>query len=270
MKFIPPVTRVDRRNYHIYKDGDNNQIPGVTTILGDGLPKKALIEWAGNATAEAAINRWDELADLPPAQRYDTLRRARYDTTDKAKRRGTEVHTYAERLVQGERVEGIPDELRGHTEAYVRFIDKFELDPILVEVVIVHYDLGYAGTLDLVADLTTSTGKRERWLLDIKTNEKGIWPETALQLAAYRYAQFYVDNQSQEQSMIPVDACGAIHITSDDAQLIPTVSGADELKQFRIAAKVRDFTKNGDGLILPPMPPKDPTPSAARLIWEDQ
>ena len=270
MKYVPPVARKETKRGHYYVDGEGQRIPGVTTVLGDGLPKKALINWAGNATAEAAINRWEELAELPPAQRLDTLKRARYDVTDKAKRRGTEVHGYAEKLVQGEEVTGIGDEIRGHVEAYVRFIDAFNLDPVLVEVVIVNYRYGYAGTLDLVADIDCPhcPGRRCRWLLDVKTNEKGIYAETALQLAAYRYADAYVDAEGNEQPMITVDHCGAIHVTSSDAVLVPTVSNHEQLAIFRIAAKVREWDKNNDDLVRAPIAaPTNKT--AARIIWEE-
>ena len=269
-RYVPPVARVETKRGHYYKDGDGQRIPGVTTILGDGLPKAALINWAANATAEAAINRWDELADLPPAQRLDALKRARYESTDKAKRRGTEVHGYAERLVQGEQVTGIPDELRGHVEGYAGFIDAFALDPVLVEVVIVNYTHGYAGTLDLVATIDCPhCSRRCTWLMDVKTNEKGIYAETALQLAAYRYSEFYVDNDGKELPMIGVDHCGAIHVTSSEALLVPTLSGPEQFKTFRIASKVREFTKANDELVLNGIRPPSSRPSTARIVWEE-
>jgi len=136
----------------------------------------------------------------------------------------------------------------------------------LVEVVIANYTYGFAGTLDLVADLTGPTGERERYLLDIKTGEKGIYAETALQLSAYRFAEFYLDTDGNEQPMIPVDNTGAIHVTADDAQLIPTVSEREQLQIFRIAQKVYEFDKDKDGLILPAL--RLPTNSTASIIWD--
>lgn len=270
MRYSPPVARVETKRGHYYKDGNGERIPGVTTILGDGLPKAALINWAANATAEAAINRWDELADLPPAERLDTLKRARYIKTDIARNRGTEVHGYAEDLVQGKQVVGVPDELRGHVEGYTRFLDAFNVQPVLVEVVIVNYTYGYAGTLDLIAEIDCPiSGGRKTWLMDVKTNEKGIYAETALQLAAYRYSEAYVDNEGIEHPMIPVDHCGAIHVTSDDAVLVPTLSGPEQFKTFRIASKVREFTKNNDELIQNSIRPPEPAKSTARIVWEE-
>jgi hypothetical protein len=267
MKFIPPVQRIDRGKTHFYVDGDQKRIPGVTTILDAGLPKPQLINWAANATAEGALNNWDTLTELPPAARLKTLQGIRYEVTNKAKNKGTQIHAYAADLVAGHQVTGIPDELRPYVEHYVRFIDTWQLDPILVEVVVVSYTHGYAGTLDLVADLTGPTGQRERYLLDIKTGEKGIYAETALQLAAYRFSEFYVDQDGNEQPMIPVEHTGAIHVTADDAQLIPTVSERDQLTTFRIAQKIYEYDKDKDGLILPAL--QLPTGSTARIIWEN-
>jgi hypothetical protein len=274
--YVPPVRRKDYKRYHIYLDGNNTRIPGVTTILG-AVPKPNLISWAATATAEGAVNRWDELADLPAAARYKALERIRYDTVNEAKNRGTDVHRIAEQIVQGQEVADIPDIIAPHIENYIRFIDTYELEPILVEVVVVHYNKGYAGTLDLVGDLTNpATKKRERWLLDIKTGEKGIFAETALQLAAYRNAQFYVDNDHHEQPMIPVDACGAINVTADDAALVPVITDDDDriiaglntFQLFQIAQRMYAYEQDKDGLIMPAT--RTETTSKYRLIREDQ
>lgn len=269
-RFVPPIRRIVTAKGHYYKDGNGQRMPGVTTILGDGVPKKALINWAANATAEWAVDNFDDLTEMTPAQRLKALQGARYAVTDKAKKRGTEVHKYAERLVKGDEVQGIPDELRGHVEAYVRFLDKFEVDPILIEATIVNYRYGYAGTLDLVADVTCADGQRRRLLLDAKTNEKGIFGETPLQLAAYRYAEFYLDDDGKEQPMVEVEGCGAILVSSDDAQLIPCTSGPDQMKSFRIAAAMRDIVNNGRDLVGSAVEPHDPNPSTARVVYQEK
>ena len=251
-KFVPPFKRRNYGRSHGYVDGNGQKMPGVTSILSDGMPKQALINWAANATAEYAIDNWDELGDQSVAQRLKTLQGARYSVTDKAKRRGTEVHGYAERLVKGEKVTGIPQELRGHVEAYVRFLDEFEVEPVIVEASIASYKYGYAGTLDLVADLTLPKVKeRVRGLWDVKTNEKGIYGETALQLAAYRYADVYLDEDGQEQPMadLGITRCGAIHVTSESARLIPTFSDEQTLRFFRYAQQIAQWSASSRDLV---------------------
>jgi hypothetical protein len=59
-----------------------------------------------------------------------------------------------------------------------------------VEFSVASYRYGYAGTGDLIAWLTVpGASVPSSWLLDVKTNRSGIYGETALQLAAYRYAE---------------------------------------------------------------------------------
>jgi hypothetical protein len=270
MKFAAPIQRIDTAKGHHYKDANGHRIPGVTTILGEGVPKPALINWAATATAEWAVDHFDELTEMSPAQRLKALSGARYETTDKAKKRGTEVHGYAERLVKGEKVADIPDMLRGHVEAYARFLDEWEVDPILIEVSVVSYRYGYAGTLDLIAELTDPTGARRTLLMDIKTNEKGIFGETALQLAAYRYADAYLDEKGKEQPMPQVDGCGAILVNSETAQLIPVTANEDQLKSFRIAAAMRDIVSGSRDLVGAALKPHDPKPTIAEIVFKEQ
>lgn len=74
--------RLERRNYgrgHGYKI-DGNKVPGVTTVLG-AMPKPALVKWAADTTAAAAVDRWDELAELPPTSRLRELDGARFAVT---------------------------------------------------------------------------------------------------------------------------------------------------------------------------------------------
>ncbi|WP_156479467.1 hypothetical protein [Gordonia sp. QH-12] len=268
-RFQAPMKRRNTGKGHYYVDANGDRIPGVTTILGDGLPKKALINWAANATAEYAIDHWDELGDMKASERLKKMQGGRYGITDKAKKRGTEVHGYAERLIQGEKVEGVPDLLRGHVEAYARFLDQFDVQPVVVEASVVNYTVGYAGTLDMIADiLDPRTREHVRILADIKTNEKGIYGETALQLAAYRYAEFLSEGDGgEERPMIEVSHCAAIHVTSDSAELIPVTAERQQFLDFRYAREIRRFDAESRDLVGAPMdPPRETT--IASIEWK--
>lgn len=255
-----PIRRVDRGKGHSYLDANGLKVPGVTTIL-KALPKDALINWAANATADAAINRWEELAALPPAARLDTLKKARYADRDAAANRGTEVHRLAEQLVHGTAV-AYPDALAGHVSAYVQFLDEFEPQPVLVEGVVMSHAHGYAGTLDLIADIAG-----ERWLLDIKTSRSGIFGETALQLAGYRYADTYVTESGTEVDMIPVDRCGAIHVRADGYSLIPVEAEREQHRDLLYVQQVARWADTSRDLIGDPIQP--PTTSRFRIVREE-
>jgi hypothetical protein len=202
---------------------DGIKAPGVTTILRQ-LPKDALVEWAGKTTAAYAVDHWDELGALAPSKRLDRLNRARFEDRDAGARRGTEVHRLAEALVSGNEVT-VPDELAGHVESYLAFLDAFEPEPVLVEAVIANRAVGYCGTVDLVADMLG-----ERWLLDVKTARSGIFGETALQLTAYARAEVYLDAEGNEQKMaeLGIEHVGGIHIRADGYDL-RELRGDDEM-----------------------------------------
>ena len=240
---------IRRRNYgkgHGYVDANGARVPGVTTILGDGLPKKALINWAANATADYAVDHWDDLGDLPASKRLDKLKKARYEDRDTAAKRGTEVHALAERLVKGEEVE-VPDDIAGHVESYVSFLDAWEIEPVLIEAVVMSHRHGYAGTLDLIADIPS---RGTRAIFDIKTSRSGIFGETALQLAAYRYADTYVDADGNEQPMLPVNEAFGIHIRADGYSLLPVTAGPAQMREFQYAQQVARFSEeNSRGYI---------------------
>jgi len=212
---------ITRRNYgrgHSYAI-DGVKVEGVTTILGKALAKPALINWAGDTTAAYAVDYWDELAELSPSKRLTRLQKGRYEDRDAAARRGTEVHRLAEQAVAGDDVgDQVPEELRGHVESYIAFLDAFNVQPILVEAIVAHRGLSYCGTTDLVADLGP-----ERWLLDIKTARSGIFGETALQLCAYARAEVYVDGDGAEHNVadLGIARAGAVHVRADGYDLYP-------------------------------------------------
>jgi len=273
-EFVPPIRRRNYGKGHGYVDANGQKMPGVTTILSKGVPKEALINWAANATADYAVNKWDDLGSMEPAARLKRLKDARYEERDAAANRGTEIHGYGERLVKGEGVKGIPDALRGYVEAYVRFLDEFDVEPVLVETVVASYKYGWAGTFDLLADLvdpTDTDGGRVRWLLDLKSNRSGIFGETALQLAGYRYCDVYLDDKGAEQPMLEVARTGAVHVRADGYSLIPTESGERQLRQLRYCQQVMKFGEESRDLIGAPIdPPTDPDAATARVVWSDQ
>lgn len=186
---------------------DGHEVLGVTTILKT-LDKPALINWAANTTAEYAIDHWDELGAMSPSERLNVLKGARWGENRRAIKRGKSVHTLAEQLAAGVEVD-VPEELAGHVESYVRFLDEWNPDPYLSEAVVASRRYRYCGTLDLLAEV----GGRA-WLLDVKTG-KGVYGETGLQLAAYAGAEVYVDGEGNEQPMIEVDEVAAVHVRAD-------------------------------------------------------
>jgi hypothetical protein len=264
VKYEPPIVRVETAKGHHYKDATGQRVPGVTTLIDGGMPKPALINWAANTTADYAVDNWDDLAAMPPAKRLERLKKARYEDKDKGARRGTEVHRAAEKLLAGESVQ-VPEEIAGHVEAYARFLDEFKVEPVHVEFSCISYKWGYAGTADLCAWAQLPERGRALLLLDLKTSRSGIFGETALQLAGYRYADVWtVDGQEVDPE--PVEYCAGIHVRGDGYDLVPVAVTETEFKDLLYTARVRQFVERSRDLVGAPIMPA--TTSSFRLLRE--
>jgi hypothetical protein len=228
--------RFETKNGHWYKM-DGVKVDGVTTVLSNGIPKPALVPWAAREVATFAARNLTLLADLEEDARIDLLKGAHYRDRDKAAKRGTEVHRLAEQIIGGAPID-VPDELVGHVDSYLKFLEDWDVAEVLVEFVVGHRAHKWMGTGDLIADLADGN----RWLLDLKTTRSGIYGETALQLAAYRHAEFYIDSDGELQPMLPVDKVGAIWCRADGYDLIPVDADAATYATFRYAQQVAKFT----------------------------
>ena len=193
---------------------DGKPVPGVTTIIGKGLPKPALAYWSARTVAEYVADNPDGVDHLRAMGRgpmVAALKGIPWQRRDEAAIRGTEVHTLAEHVVHGEPVE-VPEHLAPVVEGYAHFLDAHDVQPILVEARLANRAEWYAGTADLFATLDG-----EPWLLDLKSGS-GIYGNFALQLAAYAKAEFYADDDG-ERPIPDVAGIAAVHVTDAGSRL---------------------------------------------------
>lgn len=217
---------------HRYKL-DGAWVPGVTTLLGKGIAKPFLIDWAAREVARFAADNLDVLNALDDGDaRYDLLKTAHNRHRDKAAVRGSDIHALAEKLLHGEEVE-IPEPVEGYVNGYVRFLDAWQPTPVLTERPCASRTNWYAGTPDAVVTLPDG----ERVLMDWKTG-KNVYGETALQLAAYRNAEFYVDADDNEQPVPEVDSLAVVHVTPTGTDVFRIADADLAWKQFRHVAWV--------------------------------
>ncbi|NUS56224.1 MAG: hypothetical protein HOV66_15400, partial [Streptomycetaceae bacterium] len=196
---------------------DGKPIPGVTTLLGKGLPKPALPYWAAKCVAEYVVDNPDQVEQIRSLGRgpaVAALKAIPWQARDEAAVRGTDVHKLAEEIIHGREV-AVPEHLVAHVEGYTRWLDEFEVSPILTERPVGHRALWYAGTFDAIVRIGEET-----WGLDWKTS-KGVYGSTALQVAAYMGAEFFVDKDGNEQPLPEVDRIGVVHITEAGTRLHP-------------------------------------------------
>ena len=253
-----PKTRIQKsgNGHTYYLDGE--WCPGVTSILSAGLPKPALVGWASKVPAEVVANgltvmksettgkthvvaddlmvelrewqdsrtggtvvKWGDHTPLPRGAVADAIGSLRFRDLDAAARKGTTVHSLAQRLAHGEEIE-VPEELAGHVRSYLRFLEEWQPYDALTERVIVNRRWRYMGKLDMIARFdnlpewlaerigsTSGTG-----LLDIKTSRSGIFSDVALQLEAYRRGETMLEGRD-EVPMPAIDFVAAIHVRTD-------------------------------------------------------
>lgn len=227
-------------------------LDGVTSLLRDGLPKPALVEWAARTVARAAVERWEELGEFPPEMREKALAVAHRSERNAAASKGREVHLLAEELIAGADVD-VPEYLAAYVDSAVDFLDAWKIRPLLTETVVYNLSEGYAGTLDMV--VTSDLLPGEVILADWKTSGSGIYNEAALQLAAYRHAEGYVaDDGDRPFADLGVTRAWGVWIRDDGWDVFPLETGPEEFETFLsvagVARRARAFDSRKGGRSL--------------------
>lgn len=262
----------------------------VTTIIGNGLPKPAIAGWQARTIAEFAVANHKQLAAMLQGvriKRHDGDPQV-YVTTDpdavkaaidylkespwrESKRKmdiGSAVHLEAEAYVLDvPRPE--PDGIVApFLQSFRHFLDDFKPEILASEATVYSPAESYAGTLDLIAGI----GGR-RILIDYKTG-KDIYPDVALQLAAYAHAELVLLPDGTSEPMVPVDGAAALHLrefdptTPDDRgySLIPVDIGPAVWDAFRYVREVMRFQEEtSKGVLSQPMT----TPEALAALYPE-
>src|SRR5580765_2803196 len=193
---VAATRRISRGKGHSYVlDGD--PVQGATTIIGDGYPKPQLTYAARTQTAEYVINHWAALAGEPVGSRARRIDKESAAVWSAGSVRGTAVHGYAAALLHGDQVD-VPDEYVDYVDSCLAFLTDWNVDELHVEAVVVNRADRYMGTVDLLAHVGDDV-----WLFDWKTSKSGIWPEVALQLAAYAWCETLLDEVAGFEVPLP-------------------------------------------------------------------
>lgn len=264
-----------------YKWRDESFV-SVTTILSGGVPKPALKAWGEKLVAETAVAKRDVWAGMTTQEAVDWLKRAPFRETDRAAAQGTDVHDWCEKFVLGQAVK-VTDEdeaKQPYLQAFLSWLAEWEPRYEMTEATVYNRRYGYAGTCDFLAwvrvdHLLASGLELTDWfdetfpindagevllLGDYKTG-KGVYGETALQLAAYRHGEFIGLPDGTEHPMPDVAGCVVLHLTPDGYQLLPVRTSEAEHRAFLYAQQVRNFCEDTSKVVL-----GQPLPSRGALV----
>lgn len=219
----------------------------VTTILSGGFPKPALVNWAAKSVAEWAVRNqddWRPIANKDTQAAIDLLKGSPYRERDAAADLGSHVHRAIDAYIVGRPMPEWPLPIRPSMAQFAAFLERFSPTFEASEATVYSRQWGYAGTFDFIA---TIDGKRV--LGDVKTG-KGVYGEVALQLAAYRNAEFIGGPDGAEHDVPAVDACVVLHIRPDVYELYPVDAGDEEFKTFLYVAQVRRFVNQRASAVI--------------------
>lgn len=206
------VYRLDSNGHRYYytfdEDGEPRFYVSVTTLIKQTLPTSPqLIKWIADMG-------YDE------SQRY-AAERAAYGTFMHAQiaeliiARCYDLNKLKERLKMYIESEKLPSDFIAYADdfkkdilAFAQFMKDVDLKPLAIELVLTNKEDGYAGAIDLCAEITieekgffdetyktganagkpkeTKQSRRVRAIIDFKSGRKGFFPEHEVQLHAYR------------------------------------------------------------------------------------
>jgi hypothetical protein len=195
---------------------DGKPIPGVTTLLGKGLPKPAIPYWAAKTVAEFVVDnpeQVDQIRSLGRGPAVAALKAIPWQAATRPPCAAPTCTSSPRRSSTAARSTSPTTCCPTWRATPVAGRLRREADPHRAPVA--SRSLWYAGTFDAIVEIGGV-----RWLLDWKTS-KGVYGSTALQCAAYAGAEFYQDEDGEEQPIPEVERIGVVHITEAGTALRP-------------------------------------------------
>ena len=197
--------------------------PSVTTILGRVLNKPAITPWALKLAGQYVADNLDVLRAVHRDSRdavVQMVKGAPWQLRDKAADKGTLVHALAEAFTLGQEP-NVPAELKGHLDMWHDWVRTKHVKFHLAEATVYNRYLGYAGTLDAIAE--TDDGV---CLIDYKTG-KDVYPDTALQLTALACAEFVGLPDGTVAPLPHTDLACVVRLGTDDWDMVPMTLDPD-------------------------------------------
>ena len=266
----PKFDREDMREYnksgrfYVLPDGgDTVKYPSVTSVIGGGVPKPALMGWAGKYAAEFAVKNLEMVEQMVGGEgdqgAVDWIKGASGRYTRQAGMEGSAVHNFAEEYFHGFDPDPedffISDRSEEMMKQVIHFIHAIKPRMLHVEPLLYSKEHGYAGAADFIAKVKNpELLKLWRWkkkrqpvvLFDFKTSNSGIYPEVALQLAAYAHSDTLLTMDGKEHEMPAIDLAAAVHIREDSWSIQPLVIDDYVFDAFLAAMTVSEFQKSTD------------------------
>ena len=209
-------------------------LPSVTTVRRlAGIPH-TLHQWTLTQVIDRVVDNIGAVRDGVSgdadklAQVRSWLRAAATDERDRRAALGTAVHDAA---ASGRSLADVSSEVAPFLRQYLGWLRESRAEVVLVERQVWNLTVGYAGTFDLLARFPDGSS----WIVDIKTGS-GIYGDHALQLCAYRHAEFVgaddVRDEAATEALRQVTGTAVLHLSPRKWEFVSVRSGPAELEAF--------------------------------------
>ena len=220
------------RGRRVYSDGERD-LPSVTTLLGM-ISKPQLVPWSARLAVEAAWDMKDELSGKTKDEYLKGLREEATARRNEKRDLGTAVHQAIEGVMREEvDIVDLSADIQKYVLAAQDFLDTQVEKVLAMERTVANFEIGYAGTFDMIALRADGT----HGLLDWKTG--GIWPSAYYQLLAYAasdHVWYEEDACWKPHKMLPnIGAVGVVQLQGDGSWTL--FSWSDEEFDVPIALK---------------------------------
>lgn len=244
----PKVDTIKRSGSRFYVHPETaEKVPGVTSIVGM-LPKPFLTRWAAKSTAEYAVEHAGtivQLAMTDPDGAIALLKGAPWRDTGKAADTGTAVHDLYERLGNGETVKRVQPELEPYLSHFHEFVAEFSPKFLFQEETVWSDTHRYAGSFDALVEVNGS-----RLWIDWKTTRSGVYPEVALQLAAYAHADHILRPDGTKVPLPKATEAAVFHVRPEGWSLVPARIDEEVFSYFLHLREVFEWDSYVNGSVL--------------------
>ncbi|MFW0108031.1 cytochrome [Rothia sp. P7181] len=269
----------DHGRMYARTEGGTLEVPSITTIIGQQATD--LSGWHGYMAAKAALeDRRSYRVSQSSGLKFAIIRDAAQASEryrDEAAARGDRVHNYAENVALAKmgkehRAEECREILvsngeQAYADRFDEWWDIYNPRPLATEVTIWNHSVGYAGTLDLVAEIAGHV-----CIIDYKTKGtdrkgrvKALDPKVVMQLVAGLKAEEYISDETDnlwkpwEYSKAPI----LMGVALGQTQVVPQQANPVILEKnwYRFCALkrvwdcTRDLAENGAEALMPVVPP---------------
>lgn len=230
----PKIDTVKQYGSRFYLDplDPSKRLPGVTSVL-DMLPKPFLRYWMANVVAQSAVDNLGAVVNLviggDRAGAVDYLKRAPGRSTGKAADVGNDVHALVESLARGEKIGAVHPDIKPYVDGWRDFNEAMNPEYLYIEETVWSEKYGYAGSFDAIVVIDGET-----IILDNKTTRSGVHAEVALQMTAYKNADYILRSDGSKVDLPDITGAAVLHLRPEHTSLVP-VHTSDALMDVFVA-----------------------------------